>query len=208
MGAADAAQVASAAFTALAALAALLTVRQGRHETRIAREALEVETQPLITDVPRGVYIEEREWHNLDGSISMRRHDRSEVSVGVYNSDRGQEPEPVCLISVPVRNVGNGPARIEQVTFVSSGQSAPGWVENPVLPSGEMTRVGLEALPNDPNVGVAEDMAMALEDFVVIVAYADAGGRPREAMSLSVTNGQHPHVSGRRWAASAEALAN
>lgn len=69
-------------FTAFAALAALLTVRQGRHETLIAREALEAETQPLLTDVPRGVFTEEREWHNQDGTISMRRHDRSEVDVG------------------------------------------------------------------------------------------------------------------------------
>jgi hypothetical protein len=70
-----------------------------------------------------------------------------------------------------------------------------------------MTRVGLEALPDHPDVGIAEDLAMALKDFTVIVEYADAGGRSRGAVSLSVRNGEHPHVSDRCWAASVDALA-
>ena len=200
MDAANIAQLASAGFTALAALAALLTVRQSRHETRIASDALEAETQPLITDVPRGLFVEESEWRSPDGTTSIRRRDRSAVSVGVYNSGGSDEPDPVCVVSIPVRNVGNGPARIQRATFVCNGCSALGTVGNPVLPSGEMTLVGLDALPDDPDVGVAEDMAMMLENFEVVVEYADAGGRPREAVSLTVSSGEHPHVSDRRWA--------
>jgi hypothetical protein len=194
MDAADVAQIASAAFTALAALAALLTVRQARHETRIAREALEAETQPLITDVPRGLFTEEIEWHNSDGATSMKRRDRSELSVGTSG------PEPISSVSVPVRNVGNGPARMGDVTFVSSGgEPARGSVANPVLPPGELTHVGLAAGPDDAGVAVAESIAMAYEDFGVVIAYADASGHPREAVRLQITNGQHPRVTDRRW---------
>lgn len=194
MDAADVAQMTSAAFTALAALAALLTVRQARHETRIAREALEAETQPLITDVPRGLFTEEIEWHNSDDTISMKRQDHSELSIGTFG------PEPISSVSVPVRNVGNGPARMGDVTFVSSGgDSATGWVANPVLPPGELTQVGLSAGPDDAGVAAAESIAMAYEDFAVVIAYADASGHPREAVRLQITNGQHPRVTDRRW---------
>src|SRR5215212_9981353 len=98
------AQIASAGFTALAALAALLTVRQARHETRVARDALEAETQPIVTHVPRGLFTQEVEWHNPDGIISMKRRDRSELSVGMFGPEpiferqrsSAQRPERAC----------------------------------------------------------------------------------------------------------------
>jgi hypothetical protein len=201
MEAGEIAQISSAVFTALAALAALLTVRHARQERQIARDALEAETQPLIADVPRGLFTEEVEWHEVDGSISMKRRDRSELSVGTFG------PEPVSSVRLPVRNVGNGPARIRGVAFLSPGSGlANGWVVNPVLPPGELTHVGLSAGPNDAGVTVAESIAMAYEDFAVVIAYADASGLPREAVRLEVANGQHPHVTDRRWADTASDL--
>jgi hypothetical protein len=194
MDAAAVAQIASAVFTALAALAALLTVRLARDEMRVARDSLEAETQPIVTDVPRGLFTEEIEWHNLDGTISMKRQDRAEVSVGTSG------PEPISSVSVPVRNVGNGPARVGEVTFVSvRGESASGWVGHPVLPSGELTHVGLSAGPNDPGSSVAESIGMAYEDFAVVIDYADASGNPRETVRLHIANGEHPRVTDRRW---------
>jgi hypothetical protein len=194
MDATDVAQTASAVFTALTALAALLTVRQARHENRIARDALEAETQPLVTDVPRGVFYEEREWHEVDGTMSLKRFDRSEITLGASG------PEPVAGVRVPIRNVGNGPARITQIRFVCvDGTTAPGRVENPVLPPGELTSVGLWATPEDSDWGAAEAMAMALDDFEVVIEYADASSHPREAVELRVANGQHPRVTARNW---------
>ena len=125
----DAAQTASAVFTALTALAALLTVHHAQHEMRIARDALEAETQPLLTDVPRGVFFDEREWHEINGTTTLKRFDRSEIGVGAHG------PEPVASVRVPIRNVGNGPARVTRVAFVGvDGTTAHGQIENPVLP--------------------------------------------------------------------------
>lgn len=156
---------------------------------------MDADTQPLVTDVPRGLFVEEVEWHNVDDSVSLKRQDRSAVSVGTAG------PEPVSGATVPVRNVGNGPARISDVSFVTrDGDAATGWVANPALPPGEMTTVGLWAAADDPGVAVAASIGEAYEDFAVVVAYADAAGHPREAVRLDIANGQHPHITGRHWA--------
>jgi hypothetical protein len=86
------AELASAAFTAVTAAAALLTVRNGRSENRIARDALEAQTQPLVTDLPRGLIREEMDWHDASGQMSRRMVDRAEISVG-----------PAVLSRSPVR---------------------------------------------------------------------------------------------------------
>lgn len=61
----DIAELASAVFTAVTAATALVTVRNARSENRIARDALEAQTQPLLTDLPRGLIREEIDWHEL-----------------------------------------------------------------------------------------------------------------------------------------------
>jgi hypothetical protein len=40
---------------------------------------------------------------------------------------------------------------------------------------------------------------MALDDFEVVIEYADASSHPREAVELRVANGQHPRVTARNW---------
>ncbi len=201
MSGAEAAQVASAGFTALTALAALLTVRHIRSESRIARDAFEAETQPLLTDVPRGVMKEEIDWHEASGKMSRRLVDRSEINVGTMG------PEPIAFVSVPVRNVGNGCARIGVVTFVLADRSeADGTVHNPVLPPGELTQASLARTPGDPDAAMAESIGMEYQDFAIIIDYADASSRPRGAARFDVANGQHPRIKSRRWASSADEL--
>lgn len=169
-------------------------MRQARHETQIARDALEAETQPIFTDVPRGLFTEEIDWHNADGTMTTKRVDRSELSVGTSG------PEPISGVSVPVRNAGRGPAWLGEVTFTDSGgRTAAGWVTHPFLPPGEMTRVGLSAGPNDADVAVAESIAMGYDDFAVVIAYADARNRARGTVRLKVVNGENPRVIDRDW---------
>jgi hypothetical protein len=139
---ADVAQVASTVFAAASAFAAMGAVRLASSQSATAREALEADTQPLITDVPRGVFLEEIDWREGSGKTTRRRGDRAEIGVGTAG------PEPVAFASVPVRNVGNGCARIGAVTFLLGDDSeATGRVDNPVLPSGELTHVRLAAGP-------------------------------------------------------------
>lgn len=195
MNGANGAQVASTAFAAASAFAALTTVWLARSQSRIARESLEAQTQPLLTDAPRGLFLEEIDWHEASGEITSRMKDKATISVG------GAGPEPVAFASVPVRNVGNGCARIGAVAFVlADGMKAAGRIDNPVLPAGELAHARLDAGPEDDGALVAESIGMEYQDFAVLLEYADAGSRARGAVRLDVANGQYPHVTARRWA--------
>ena len=96
----------------------MLTVRHIRVESRIARDAFEAETEPLLADVPRGVMKEEINWHEASGEMPRRLVDKSEIDVGTMGS------EPIAFVSVPVRNVGNGCARVRTVTAVHAQSRA------------------------------------------------------------------------------------
>jgi hypothetical protein len=191
----------STGFAAISACAALGAVWLSRSQSRIAREAFEADTQPLLTDAPRGLFLEEIDWHEVSGETTRRMKDKAKIGVGAAGS------EPIAFASVPVRNVGNGCARIGAVTFLlDDGSQAAGRVDNPVLPSGELTYARLDAGPEDNGVAVAESIGMAYDDFAILLDYADAGNRARGAVRLDVTNGQYPHVVKRRWGASTAEL--
>lgn len=201
MNAADVAQLASAAFTAVTASAALITVRQARADRQIALDAYQAETQPLITDLPYGLVREEIDWHEASGKLSKRTIDKAEISVGVAG------PEPIAGATVPIRNVGNGAARITSVAFgLADGSEAFGDVRNPVLPANELTHASFRRGPTDEDVALAESIGMEYQNFSVIISYADASSRPREAVRLDIVNGERPHVSDRRWASDVDTL--
>lgn len=192
---ADIAQVASTAFAAVSACAALGTVWLSRSQSRVAREAFEADTQPLLTDAPRGRFLEEIDWHEASGETTRRMKDKAQIGVGTAGS------EPIAFASVPVRNVGNGCARVGAVTFLlEDGSSASGRMDNPVLPSGELTYARLDAAPEDVGVAIAAAIAIEYQDFAVLLDYADAASRPSGAVRLDVANGRYPHITQRRWA--------
>jgi hypothetical protein len=118
--------------------------------------------------------------------------DDAEISVGA-----GGGPELYVSAWVPVRNVGNGTARIGDVTFRSSTGEAHGRAANPVLPPGEITGVGIGAEEGDPDIGVVESIGLEYADFSVTVRYADTSGRPRGVLRLDIKNGQHPRITAR-----------
>ncbi len=201
MTAADIAQIGSAAFTAVTAATALITVRQARADRQIAIDAYDAETQPLITDLPYGLVPEEVDWHEASGQMTKRTVDKAEVSVGTAG------PEPLAGATVPIRNVGNGAARITAIAFrLAEGSEAAGQVLNPVLPPDEMTYASFWRDPAEDESGVAEAIGMVYENFDVVISYADASGRAREAVRLDVVNGERPYVADRQWATDADAL--
>lgn len=186
------AEVASAAFTAATATAALLAIRQAKQQTRTAREALEAQTLPLLTDVPLGRLQVPRSLDPSSGHPSALR-DAGEINIGTSG------PEPLCSASVPVRNVGNGTARIEAITFKTYDGEAPGSIGSPVIPPAEISRVSLHCVPHDEGSVAAESIAIELADFSVVIDYSDASGRPRGSLRLDIANGQYPHVRDRKW---------
>jgi hypothetical protein len=192
MDAGSTAQIASAIFTAITATAALLAIRQAKQQTLTGREALETQTQPLLTDVPRGRLQEPRGLDvRLGGPTSLK--DAGEIQIGTSG------PEPICSASVPIRNVGNGTARIDMITFETYDGHAPGSANSPVIPSGEISRVYLHRLPNDTSSLAAESIAIELRDFSVRIDYSDASGRHRGRLQLDIANGQYPYVRDRAW---------
>lgn len=193
------AQVASAVFTAATATAALLAIRQAKQQTQTAREALEAQTQPLLTDVPRGRLQLPRAPDERSGQ-SPGFKDADEINIGTSG------PEPLCSASVPIRNVGNGTARVDTITFKTNDGEAPGSVGSPVIPPAEISRVSLHCLPNDECSLAAESIAIELADFSVLIDYSDASGRPRGRLRLDIANGQYPYVRGRTWARDRAAL--
>jgi hypothetical protein len=194
MDSSNTAQIVGAFFTAVAAIAAFRTARQAKEEAEIARETFDVETQPIVMDVPRGLYSHEIDWHNADGTMTTKQVDRSEISVGASGS------EPVSHVSVPIRNAGNGLARIGEASFLDSeGRSAVGWTEHPLLRPGEMTQVGLAAEASEIGGLVAASIGLEYGDFTVLVPFADARNRERGTLRLEVANGERPYVTTRQW---------
>jgi hypothetical protein len=192
MNAGGIAELFSAAFTAATASAALLAIRQAKQQTQTAREALEAQTQPLLTDVPRGRLQVPRSLDPDSGQPSALR-DAGKIDIGTSG------PEPLCSASVPIRNVGNGTARIDAITFKTYDGEAPGTIGSPVIPPGELGRVSLQCLPHDDGSLAAESIAIELQDFSILIDYSDASGRPRESLQLDIANGQYPHVCDRKW---------
>ncbi len=130
---AEVAQVASAGFTAIAAGAALRTVRHAQSQSESALDAVEAQTQPLIAPVPWGLY------RKAEYARGVEDRDPAEISVGVYSTPDGQGELGAW---VPIRNVGNGAARLRHARFVVGSEALVGEPENLVLPSNELTRVG------------------------------------------------------------------
>lgn|ERR1039458_8896460 len=192
MDAGSTAQVASAVFTAVTATGALLAIRQAKQQTLTAREALETQTQPLLTDVPRGRLQEPRGLDIRPGQPTSLK-DAGQIEIGTSGA------EPLCSASVPIRNVGNGTARIDAITFKTYDGEAPGSINSPVIPPAEISRVHLHALPKDADSLAAESIAIELRDFSILIDYSDASGRHRGSLRLDIANGQHPYVRDRTW---------
>lgn len=133
--------------------------------------------------------------------MTKRMVDRAEISVGSAG------PEPVAGATVPIRNVGNGAARITSVTFrLADGSEALGDVRNPVVPPNEITFASFWRDTGEDDGAMAEAIGMVYENFDVIICYADASGRPRETVRLAIVNGEHPRVAEREWASDPAAL--
>jgi hypothetical protein len=195
MGVAEITEVASAVLTALTACAALYALRQARADRQVAIDAYNAQTQPLLTDLAAGIVREQIPWHEVSGEIVQRVVDRAEISVGAAG------PEPIAGATVPIRNVGNGAARVTAVTFLlADGTTASGDIRNPVVPSGEFTVVSLWREVDEAGGQLAERVGLEYADFSVLIAYSDASGRPREALRLDISNGQTPYVRARGWA--------
>jgi hypothetical protein len=192
MDAGSVSQVASAIFTASTATVAFLAMFQAKQQTQMAREALETQTQPLLADVPRGRLQEPVRVDARPGESTSVK-DAGEIRVSASGD------EPLCSVSVPIRNVGNGTARVNAITFMTPDGDIQGSVDSPVIPPREISRAHLDSLPTDLGSLAAESIAIERQNFSVLIDYSDASGRRRGSLRLDIANGARPHVKDRDW---------
>jgi hypothetical protein len=140
-----------------------------REQNLTATAALDAQTAPFLTAAAPG---------DLPIDANIRE----------YAGDRRDG-----LILIPLWNVGNGLAVVDQVIFIfSGGTPLVGTADNPVLPADERTYARFEASP-DTSSGWAElEATFQANDpnFSVLVSYRDAGGQPRGAVRLDMYRGE------------------
>jgi hypothetical protein len=136
--------------------------------------SFEAQTQPLLTDLP-----------SRDPPGAEEDNPLAEIRVG--------SADGYVWASVPVRNVGNATALVQNVIFLADGEEADGEVTNEVVPKGESARLLLilERVNGSPSfTRWAEMFGQPDRDFSVLVGYADASGRPRGALRFDVRKRQ------------------
>jgi hypothetical protein len=167
--------------TAVGALVALIfSWRSSRASARSARTAerhLEAQTRPLLIDVPFGrIYEQDREIV-VPGSV---------VGATLPNPIEGTVLVGSHWVSLPLRNVGQGLARVTGAGFEVDGERfAPAELEITMrnVPPGEETRLGL-SIP-DPH---GQHFTRAVENgsMEVYVEYTDLTGGQRQRTTVFV----------------------
>jgi hypothetical protein len=166
-------------------------------QATLADRALRAQTAPLLTDVPYGIpeitgyhpksrtADRKSEWilASAFGPQEPAYGDASGITV-LIDENGGRE----VFAAVPFRNIGNGAAIVQSVTFVSETIGTwPGAPSTPVLAPGQVGRARLEMPPGAPDYDVARALAETTPDFSVIVEYADAAGELRGAVRIDLS---------------------
>ena len=168
--------------------AALQQVELGQKTLEQERAALQASIRPLVVDVPSGMY-----WRENDQE--MWRFDGKRTDMGEITWIKTLEYPEVVVLTVPVRNIGPGPAFIKGVQLMSGSEdlSTPDgtpifdrwmqgkegrgifsqpFIDHEVIPTGEMARITF-------SVGDPESTGVLTKDFAVVVKYSDLSGAQR-----------------------------
>jgi hypothetical protein len=101
----------SIVFAAVAGVIAALSAWFAKRSADTAERALEAQTRPLLTDVPHGSPLAQPKSFLIPGDREHRTTVSGEILV------EGDE----AWVSVPLRNVGNGVAKIETIELHGGG---------------------------------------------------------------------------------------
>jgi hypothetical protein len=214
------AQGATAVGTLLLAIATYLLARRATSEVRAANEqarasaaqsaastrqaeaaerAVAVQTAPLLADVPFGIpVVTGYRIKSPTGKIGMMEmligdqeptyRDASEITT--FIDEHGYKD---ANITVPFRNVGNGPAVINTVTVVlADGHELAGHPSTPVVPSSEIASAEVTIFPDVEGYDAVHSALTNRASFSVLIAYGDARGEPFGAMRMDIAPLKRP----------------
>ncbi len=171
-------------FTLLLAIATIRLVGHTRASAEIARAAVNAEVQPVLVDVPPNAVpppdIPRDGQGKLDpfflsfdgGSFSPGEIDPRDAYVGRASGR--------LYVSVPLRNVGRGLAKLEAARLDRADDDASVVVRRPIVPVGESTRIDFVA-PASGETARGDDP----RELSVTFEYTDIGGG--QVFSLSGT---------------------
>jgi hypothetical protein len=154
----------------------------GREQLEQERRALLASVRPLLVDVPLGAFL------------------RGDRQTGTYGHDQGSVTWIRDLrlqsyrLSVPIRNIGNGPAFIRQTLFATGPtQVFEGKVDRRVLAADELGNALLNVTQAEPNHSVMDAaFQQAVGHIAVGVKYSDLSGDQRWQSVLHVVRTAGP----------------
>lgn len=155
---------------AVAAWSAWLSRRGLRQE----RQAIQGTTRPVIVDVPLRLYMRE---------VSTRM---DEPDMGKIRWFRPTSPVSIQL-TVPVRNIGAGPAFVWGSWFGAPGYDHVADVDHQVIPADELAVISIEV---DTSSTLYPAMARASEEggmFSVTLSYTDLGKQHYQSVVRMMT---------------------
>jgi hypothetical protein len=144
-----------------------------------AQEALRAATRPLLADVPR---------------------DEDDLGTQIHASV-GWEHDEEVYASVPLRNVGAGPAVLVDCRLAASKQAmdaqqwAPGHAPQNVIAPGERVRVHFEARPGSPGYSTLLEQIVRCVQVVMEIRYRDLAEDHRAALTADLVC----HRSEQEW---------
>ncbi len=149
----------------------------GQEQTGLTRRALQASIQPMLVDIPASSDTQPSRSRPIVGNYVALFEDNvhapyRDISDVVVPDDTGD----AVHVSVPLRNIGPGPALITGVAIYSvPGESRRGRVSNAVVATGEATRFNF-TIPKGYGIysGIVQGLAQGSID--IEARYTDAAG--------------------------------
>ena len=147
---------------------AVLSILSSRASLSQEREALQASVRPVIVDVPMGVY--------MTGEKRMGKYRTASSDRGLIVFARVHDES--LFLSVPIRNIGAGPAFVDQAWLGMPKAGTVVNVDHQVIPANELAEVWIE-LPKSSHLHESLGKAHLSGEYWVRVNYFDLSGRQR-----------------------------
>lgn len=192
--------------------------RQTRDVAKETRALAQADVRPVLADVPSGAPPTKITYDHVEFPKSFKITDGAAPHVATWSGIQSLDAELVVGRSVVIRNIGNGPARVQAVRLnvTKSGDSTMigPWSTSSIIPPGETARLmAIEATGRwKGQLGDDFDRTVKNTGFTMTVEYSDISGEQCQFATVRVEGnyykrgGVHMGASTlrRMWPASSE----
>jgi hypothetical protein len=139
-------------------------VNLGKSQVDVSVQAMQSSVRPLLVEVPPGTEVDHR--------------DRGAVRLDVVtaNTPGGAWTDEPVNVDLWVRNIGSGPAIIQQVTFKADTRGLAGQFKTGIVKPNEMVQLTLVVRAPEPGYAYFRPTALVSKQLEVSVVYADIRG--------------------------------